>query len=70
MKYRWVERSEELVPFGDDFNNAEDAKNWGRDFKAQGNMTPEHNEIFLITIDGEKMDLYKENGIVVNLGSV
>ena len=65
MKYRWVERSEHLRAFGEDFDTPEEAIKWGKEWARGGNMTPEHAEIFLITVTdserGKELDIYRES---------
>ena len=62
--FRWVERSEKLIPFGEYFDTAEEAIRWGKEWVSGGNMTPEHAQIFLITLTdserGVEMDIYRE----------
>lgn len=69
MIYRWVERHPGFTPYGPDFPTPEDAIEWGKEMVAQGNMTPEHYEIFMVKIDGNYSDIYKDDsGSPMTLG--
>ena len=70
MIFRWVERNRNLTPLGGDFSDPEEAIAWGKEYKGEGFLSPELLEAFLIVIDGNKTDLYKPNGSVVNLASL
>lgn len=72
MKYRWVERSEKLTPFGGDFDTSEEALSWGREQAKSGFATPEHMHIFLITVDGRNLDIFRKQpgDVPINFGSL
>jgi hypothetical protein len=69
MKYRWVERDPTFPQWAGDFDTPEQAKEYAMEWRNEGGlMTPEHSEIFLISIEDNRADIYKENGCPVTLG--
>lgn len=67
--YKWVERCPEMPTFLGPYETYDEAIDGAHEWKNSGGLlSPEHHEIFLISIQGNKMDLVKDEGCVVTFG--